>query len=308
MQITADLAYFRLVNEILNSGTLHENRTGVDTQRIWGAMAEIDLTKGFPLLTTKKMAIRSAFVELLGFVRGITDVQWYADRGCKIWNDDHHRWHTADLERDIKRLEALGSSTKWEDVDERRKLKESIEYRKEFPTGLGRIYGAQWRQDGQLDDIITALKKRSTSRRLIMSAWNYGEMHLMALPPCHLTYHFTLRQSPQGDFVDVCMHQRSADTALGVPFNWATTALLTYLIAHATGLKPGKMVWFGDDVHIYTPHIPLIREQLERDPRDPPQLAINAPEGALPWEVDYDDLTIEGYDPHPRVGFELFVG
>jgi thymidylate synthase len=304
----ADSAYARLVNEILNFGTLHHNRTGVDTKRIWGAMADIDLTQGFPLLTTKKMATKSAFVELLGFVRGIADVDWYSNQGCRIWEADHARWHGPDLVRDIDRLHALGNSIAAADMEERTRLVESIEFRREFPRSLGRIYGVQWRHHGQLDDIITALKARSESRRLIMSAWNYGDRHLMALPPCHLTYHFVLRKSPRGDFVDVVMHQRSADIALGVPFNWATTALLTHLVGHATGLQPGRMVWFGDDVHAYLPHINDLEEQVARDPHTSPRLVINAPEGALPWEVQPQDLVVEGYNSHPAIKYELFVG
>lgn len=303
-----DLQYIKLANEILRSGETHANRTGVDTTRLWGAMAMFDLNDGFPLLTTKKMAVKTAFTEILGFVRGISDVGWYQANGCHIWDDDHARWHGPDLERDRARLADIANSTDSEDIQERAKLRESIQYREELPHSLGRIYGVQWRQNGQLDDIITALKARSESRRLIMTGWNYAEAHLMSLPPCHLTYHFALRRSPRGDFVDVAMHQRSADFVLGVPFNWANTALLTHLIGHATGLHPGRMVWFGDDVHIYQPHAEKLKEQLLRPHHVPPILKINAPPGTLPWEIGIDDLEVCGYTSGPKTSYPLFVG
>lgn len=302
---TADEAYRDLITDIIENGDVHVNRTGVNTRRIWGAMMQIDLTKGFPLLTTKKIATKAAFVELLGFVRGETDVRWYQERGCNIWNADHERWHGKDLERDQAR---------WEKIKDRghmnrewRQLKASLSTRQNKNT-LGFIYGAQWRRDGQLDDIIEALKQRNPSRRLIMTAWNYSELPMMCLPPCHLTYHFTLRQSMEGAYVDVSMHQRSCDSALGLPFNLATTALLTHLVAHAASLRPGRMVWFGDDVHIYEPHIEQLQEQIQREPKESPRLRINAAPQALPWHVEYDDLEVLDYHPHPKVPFELFVG
>ena len=136
-----------------------------------------------------------------------------------------------------------------------------------------------------------------------MSAWCPDEMHLMSLPPCHIAYHFVKR----GEFVDVAMWQRSCDTALGVPFNWATTALLTHLVGNAAGLKPGRMVWFGDDVHIYEPHIEGFKTQFAQKAYAAPRLEITAP-GKMPWEIEYSDINLINYEHSDTVKFELFVG
>lgn len=302
-----DTLYKQLVTEIIESGDIHENRTGTNTRRIWGHMAKFDLANdGFPLLTQKKMAVKTAFVEMLGFCRGEIDVDWYSERGCHIWEADHARWHGKDLERDKKRLADGGLPAAEYD-----RLIESTEWREFNPRSLGRIYGAQWRNFGerhegfdQLKDIIDQLKAGSNSRRLIMSAWAPHETHMMALPPCHIAYHFVKR----GEFVDVAMWQRSCDTALGVPFNWATTALLTHLVGHATGLKPGKMVWYGDDVHIYEPHVENFKQQFSQKAWLPPELKINAPPSTPPWEIEYEQLDLQHYDCSEKVPFELFVG
>lgn len=301
-----DILYKQLVTEIIEAGDVHENRTGVNTRRLWGHMAKFDLANdGFPLLTQKKMAVKTAFVEMLGFVRGETDVDWYSSRGCKIWDADHARWHGKDLERDKKRLADGVPDAEYD------RLIESTEWRHFNPRSLGRIYGAQWRNFGerhegfdQLKDIIDQLKAGSNSRRLIMSAWAPHETHMMALPPCHIAYHFVKR----GEFVDSAMWQRSCDTALGVPFNWATTALLTHLVGHATGLKPGKMAWFGDDVHIYEPHVKNFDQQFSQTAYAAPTLWIHAPPGAMPWEVDYEHIELANYQCSEKVPFELFVG
>jgi thymidylate synthase len=232
-----DQAYKALATEIIETGEIHENRTGVNTRRIWGAMIKHDMaTDGFPLLTQKKMAVKSAFVEMLGFVRGETDVDWYSSRGCKIWEADHARWHGKDLERDKKRLAEIKAARAADNVKivagqdylprqhttqmarEADLLTEAIEARENNPLTLGQIYGAMFRSCGdsdaprhdQLKDIVEALKARSNSRRLIMSAWMPHRFHLMCLPPCHVMYHFSLR----GEFVDVAMTQRSQQSAL----------------------------------------------------------------------------------------------
>jgi len=313
----ADNLYHGLVNEIIDFGDIHENRTGVNTRRIWGHMAKFDLTEGFPLLTQKKMAVKTAFVEMLGFVRGETSVDWYSDHGCKIWEADHARWHGKDLEKDQGRsvdlCEVFEKSPS--QIAEIVRLEESISHRQQNPDSLGRIYGAQWRNFGnsqqaamfgcdQLAEIVNALKAGSNSRRLIMSAWAPHETHMMCLPPCHVMYHFVKR----GEFVDVSMTQRSVDCALGLPLNWANTALLTHLVGHATGLKPGKMVWFGNDVHIYEPHIENFKKQFSQKTYDAPTLEILAAPGALPWEVNYKDIRLVNYRCSEKVPFELFVG
>ncbi|MFA6132406.1 MAG: thymidylate synthase [Phycisphaerae bacterium] len=308
-----DIIYHKLVNEIITLGDVHENRTGTPTRRIWGHMAKFDLANdGFPLLTQKKMAVKTAFVEMLGFCRGETSVKWYEDHGCKIWSADHARWHSKDLEKDRARSDELAKVIEHGPFTEKvaaeyGKLADSINHRTRNPTSLGRIYGAQWRNFGgfdQLGEIITALQGGSNSRRLIMSAWAPNELHMMALPPCHIAYHFVKR----GLFVDVAMWQRSCDTALGVPFNWATTALLCHLVGHACGLKPGRMAWFGDDVHIYEPHVETFKQQFKQLTFPAPTLEIKAAPGAMPWEVNYEDIELKNYQCSEKVPFELFVG
>ena len=556
----ADTAYHDLVEEIYDHGERHENRTGVDTRRIWGHMARFDLQKGFPLLTSKKMAVKTAFTELLGFVRGETDVRWYQERGCKIWDADHERWHGKDLERDKARL------IECRDPAESARLAESIRFRERnhhslglmygynwlhleagndlirmpkptlpgpeahpldpcievepvapdaavvehpewgrywctrtgvsdaegrpivrvvFPAtgyvchirkdqadrgsvkdrfavscaGVGRLglpvegphagalhkiwshmlarcynpdckeyvsYGAKgivvcdrwhrfdyfaqdvqelpgytaWRADhtryqldkdylaatyygpsscvwipsshnksyrsrgiegtapdgsvhyhvsacqlaeqhdlqaskislvangerphhkgwtfrwlvdelvryplpyNQLGEIIKALKAGSNSRRLIMSAWAPHRFHMMSLPPCHVTYHFVKR----GEFLDIAMWQRSVDCGLGLGFNWANTALLCHLVAAPCGLKPGQMVWFGDDVHVYEPHLEALYDQVHREPRPTPSIMINREPETMPWDINPEDISVLNYDPHPRVKLDLFVG
>lgn len=307
----ADYQYNELVGRILHSGTDHDNRTGENTHRIWGYCCSFDLQQGFPLLTTKKVACKTAFTELLGFVRGETDVRWYQERGCRIWDADHARWHGPDLERDRARLNAIADSTSPEDRTEIRKLVRSISMRECDPHTLGVIYGKQWRDFGgedQLGAIVKQLRAGSNSRRLIASAWNPAEFHLMCLPPCHVTYHFSLRQHQQQKFVDIAMWQRSADVALGVCFNWATTAALCHLVANAAHALPGRMTWFGDDVHVYNHHIEALAEQVQRIPYDSPRLQVTAPAGTDPWDVQPDQLEILDYHHHPAVKYQLFVG
>ena len=327
-----DLAYKALVTEIIVTGEVRENRTGVNTQQIWGAMIKHDLQRdGFPLLTQKKMATKTAFTEMLGFVRGETDVDWYSSRGCKIWEADHARWHGKDLERDKARLAELcaiqaadhakvkadPAYKNWqytmEHAHEAVCLQESVEARENNPRSLGMIYGHLWRDCGeydtpithdQLKDIITALKAGSNSRRLIMSAWMPHRFHLMCLPPCHVMYHF----SKSGEYLDVSMMQRSVDVALGLPYNLANTALLTHLVAHATGLKPGQMVWTGNDVHVYLPHLDSLQQQFSQTAYAAPMLKLNTPVGTMPWDTNYEDIELMNYQCSEKVPFELFVG
>lgn len=297
-------AYLDLVRDIIDNGTLHKNRTGVDTIRVWGRSISCDLQDGFPLLTTKKMATKTAFVEILGFIRGEVNVNWYKERGCKIWDSNHGDWHGPQLEADKKALECLktadaGIRKSKEFEEDRKRLTESIDHREENPDSLGFIYGYQWRNlNGydQLKEIYKAIKLGSNSRRLIMSAWNPSQFHMMCLPPCHVMYHFAVR----GDYLDISMTQRSCDVGLGVPFNIANTALICHIMAHCADLKPGKLCWSGNDVHIYANHIDQLSEQLAREPRKLPCLKINKND-CDPWDIEYEDIEVIGYDPHPKL-------
>jgi len=306
--------YLNMLQHILDNGKKHVNRTSQDTFRVWGYEFRHDLAEGFPLLTTKKMARKSAFVELLGFLRGETDVRWYQGRGCNIWNADHARWHGADLERDLKREKALGQDLQENPTVagflEFHLLNESIGYRVNIPHSLGRIYGSQWRSlNGfdQLASILQQLRDRSNSRRLIMSAWNPADQHKMCLPPCHTSYQFMI----DGDRLNIKCDQRSCDTPLGVPFNICNTALLCHIMAYCSGLEPGEMIWYGNDVHIYENQLDGVKEQLSRMPKTLPHLSIETPrdweERPDPWNIEYEHIKVTGYEPHPKIQYPLTV-
>lgn len=286
--------YLDIIRDILDHGEIHENRTGIKTRRIWGKTLSHDLSDGFPLLTTKKMAIKASFVEMLGFIRGETDVRWYQDRGCNIWNKNHEDWHGRQLEDD-----KLNN-------DKNYKILESIKYREQNPHSLGKIYGYQWRNLNGFDQLLNVynnLKNRSNSRRLIMSSWNPSESHMMCLPPCHVMYHFSLR----GEYLDIAMTQRSCDVGLGVPFNICNTALLCHIMAHCCELKPGKLYWSGNDVHIYENHVEQLQEQLNRIPHKLPVMNIFSRADIYPWDIEYKNISIHNYNPHPKIKMEMVV-
>jgi len=299
--------YIDLVKDILENGELHENRTGVDTIRVWGRSINHDLRDGFPLLTTKKMAVKTSFVEILGFMRGMIDIGWYQDRGCKIWNANHEDWHGKQLEKDKRKLkEYHEGGLKALGHHEVQKLEESITFRQNYPHSLGFVYGYQWRNMNgfdQLSYIVDQVKNRSNSRRLIMSGWNPSQAHMMCLPPCHILYHFAVRD----EYLDVAMTQRSCDTGLGVPFNLANTALMCHLIAHCAGLKPGKMAWTGNDVHIYANHVDQLKEQIKRKPYQLPKLVIKNQDIKNPWDFEFEDFEITSYEHHPRIKMDMAV-
>lgn len=282
--------YTDLVNDIINNGELHHDRTGVGTKRVWVRSIRHNLQDGFPLLTTKKMAVKSSFVEMLGFIRGEIDINWYKSRGCNIWNANHEDWHGNQLAKDQNIPEKI----------------QSVNYRKNNPNSLGYVYGFQWRNMNGFDQlayILSELRKKSNSRRLIMSAWNPSEFDMMCLPPCHVMYHFSVR----GNFLDISMTQRSCDVGLGVPFNLANTALLCHIMAHCSGLIPGEMVWTGNDVHIYTNHIDQLTEQVLREPRELPKLIIKNNDIKDPWNFEFDDFEIQNYNPHPPIKMQMAV-
>jgi len=292
--------YINLISDVLNEGEYHQNRTGIDTIRVWGKSLKMDLGDGFPLLTTKKMAVKSSFTEMLGFIRGETDIRWYQERGCKIWNKNHQDWHGKQKDDDIKKLSQVI------DTIDKNNLEESIEFRDNNPHSLGYIYGYQWRNMNgydQLKDIFINLLNRSNSRRLIMSAWNPSQFHLMCLPPCHVTYHFSIRNDK---YLDISMWQRSVDCGLGLPFNLANTALLCHVMSKCADLSPGRMCWFGDDVHIYENHVDQLKEQITRKPYKLPKLFID-PSSKIPWEIEYNDIRIVDYKHHDKIKMDMAV-
>ncbi len=264
-----DSEYFRLLRLVLESGQSKDDRTGTGTLSVFGAQARFDLRRYFPLLTTKKVHLKSVIYELLWFLRGDTNVRFLRDHGVTIWDE-------------------------WADAD----------------GGLGRVYGAQWRDwrtaDGrsidQIRAVVDQIRSNPDSRRLVVSAWNPGEIGGMALPPCHALFQF---QVMKGD-LSCQLYQRSADLFLGVPFNIASYALLTLMIAQVCGLRPGDFIHTFGDLHLYRNHLDQVREQLSREPRTPPLMRLNP----AVREIDafqYEDFTLENYDPHPAIKAPIAV-
>jgi len=256
-------AYLDLLRLVLEEGKYKSDRTGTGTTSIFGAQARFNLSKGFPLLTTKKLHLKSIVHELLWFLRGETNVRSLQEAGVSIWNE-------------------------WADAD----------------GNLGRVYGAQWcdwrtpdgRSINQIDSVIEQIRSNPDSRRLIVSAWNPGEIETMKLPPCHILFQFYVH-----DGVLSCqLYQRSADLFLGVPFNVASYALLTLMVAQVCGLQPGDFVHTFGDLHLYSNHMEQVQEQLSREPRALPTMTLN-PSVKNIHDFRYEDFTLSGYDPLPGI-------
>lgn len=261
--------YLDLLTHILTNGHRREDRTGTGTISTFGYQMRFDLSKGFPLLTTKKVHLKSIIYELLWFLKGDTNVKYLQEHGVRIWNE----WAAPDGD-------------------------------------LGHIYGYQWRSwprpDGtHLDQISEALhdiRHNPSSRRIIVSAWNPGELEKMALPPCHALFQFYVCDGK----LSCQLYQRSADCFLGVPFNIASYALLTMMMAQVCGLKAGEFIHTLGDAHIYTNHLEQVKEQLQRAPRHLPTMNIN-PEVKDLFAFDYPDFTLTDYDPWPPIAGKVSV-
>ncbi len=255
--------YLDLLRHILEKGKEKKDRTGVGTVSTFGYQMRFDLKEGFPLVTTKKIHLKSVIYELLWLLRGDTNIRFLKDHGVTIWDE-------------------------WADKN----------------GELGPVYGKQWRSwmrpDGttidQIEEVIHQIKTQAHSRRLIVSAWNVGEIDQMKLPPCHAFFQFYVLDQK----LSCQLYQRSADAFLGVPFNIASYALLTLMMAQVTGLKPGEFIHTFGDVHIYLNHREQVNLQLSRAPRALPRMHLN-PEIKDIFEFKYEDFTLEGYDPHPAI-------
>ncbi len=255
--------YLDLLRQVLEHGTPKTDRTGTGTLSLFGAQTRYPLAEGFPLVTTKKLHLRSIIHELLWFLRGDTNTRYLRDNGVTIWDE-------------------------WADAD----------------GNLGPVYGRQWRSwpqpDGktidQIAEVIHQIRTTPDSRRLVVSAWNVGEVPHMALPPCHLLFQFYAAEGR----LSCQLYQRSADLFLGVPFNIASYSLLTHMIAQVTKLEPGDFVHTFGDVHLYTNHLEQARLQLSRDPRPLPRLVLN-PEVTHIDSFRFEDISIEDYHPHPAI-------
>ncbi|MBB3208302.1 thymidylate synthase [Rhodopirellula rubra] len=257
--------YLELLDEVLHQGLDRDDRTGVGTRSLFGRQMRFDLADGFPLLTTKKLHVRSIIYELLWFLRGETNIRWLKENGVSIWDE-------------------------WADDD----------------GELGPVYGQQWRSwparesDGGVIDQISwvenEIRTNPKSRRLIVSAWNVADVPHMALPPCHLLFQFYVANGR----LSCQLYQRSADLFLGVPFNIASYALLTSMMAKVTGLEPGEFVHTLGDVHLYSNHYAQAREQLTRTPRPLPKMTIKREVTSMS-DFRFDDFELADYDPHPHI-------
>ena len=261
--------YLDLLQHVLEHGTCKEDRTGTGTLSVFGWQMRFDLAQGFPLLTTKKLHTRSIIHELLWFLRGDTNVGYLRDNGVTIWDE-------------------------WADDE----------------GNLGPVYGAQWRSwptpDGgsidQISRVVDDIRRSPDSRRLIVSAWNVGALPDMALPPCHALFQFYVADGR----LSCQLYQRSADIFLGVPFNVASYALLTHMVAQQTGLKPGEFIWTGGDCHLYLNHLEQARLQLARTPRPLPTLRLTRHPDSI-FDYRYEDFVIDDYDPHPGIKAPIAV-
>lgn len=256
-------AYERLLADVLANGEHKSDRTGTGTRSVFGRQLRYDLSRGFPLITTKRVHFKSIALELLWFLRGDSNVRWLQERGVSIWDE----WADADGE-------------------------------------LGPVYGVQWRSwptpggetIDQIQQVIDEIRRNPDSRRLIVSAWNPADIPSMALAPCHALFQFHVADGR----LSCQLYQRSADLFLGVPFNIASYALLTHLIADQTGLEVGDLVWTGGDCHIYDNHVEQVTEQLSREPFPLPALRLTAHRDSV-FDVEYDDLEVVGYRHHPAI-------
>ena len=255
--------YHELLERVLREGTRKEDRTGTGTLSVFGHQMRFDLAEGFPLVTTKKLHLRSIVHELLWFLAGDTNIAYLKANGVSIWDE-------------------------WADAD----------------GDLGPVYGHQWRSwpDGrggvidQIAQVVADIRRNPDSRRLIVSAWNPADVPQMALPPCHCLFQFYVLEGK----LSCQLYQRSADIFLGVPFNIASYALLTHMVAQVSGLKPGDFVHTFGDAHIYSNHVEQVHEQLSRAPRALPTLRLNPDVDDL-FAFRFEDIAVEGYNPHPAI-------
>jgi thymidylate synthase len=261
--------YHDLLRKVMAEGARKDDRTNTGTLSIFGHQMRFDLSEGFPLVTTKKVHMKSIIHELLWFLKGETNIKYLTDNGVSIWNE-------------------------WADSS----------------GELGPIYGHQWRNwptpsgqsIDQIENILEQLRNDPDSRRMIVSAWNVADLNKMALPPCHALFQFYVANGK----LSLQLYQRSADAFLGVPFNIASYALLTHMVAQQVGLDVGEFIWTGGDCHLYLNHIEQAELQLSREFRPLPKLNIKGKPGSISW-YSYDDFELIGYDPHPAIKGEVAV-
>lgn len=280
--------YLDMCRYILEHGEDRPDRTGTGTRSVFGYQTRYDLREGFPLLTTKKMYLRPIAEELLWFIKGDTNIKYLVDRNVKIWNEWPYE--------DFKKSEDFNGETLEEFVE---KIKNDDEFAKKHGN-LGPVYGAQWRNfnnegTDQLMKLIDSLKNNPFSRRHIISAWNPSQVDEMALPPCHTLMQFYV--SSDKKYLSCQLYQRSADTFLGVPFNIASYALLTCMLAQVCGYEPKEFIHTIGDAHIYKDHFDVVKTQIEREPLPLPRLVLNKDVDNL-FDFKIEDIKLEGYQSH----------
>lgn len=298
--------YHQLLNHILENGTQKGDRTGVGTVSCFGYQMRFNLQDGFPLVTTKKVHLKSIIHELLWFVNGDTNIRYLCQNGVGIWNDWPFQRYLIENNLDQKYPKY---STEWREEMKRfvEKVKQDEAFAQQWGE-LGPVYGKQWRDFNGFDQlkwVVDEIKRNPDSRRLIVSAWNASEIEEMAkagLPPCHTMFQFYVKNGE----LSCQLYQRSADTFLGVPFNIASYALLTMMVAQATGLKPGDFVHTFGDVHLYSNHIEQAKLQLSREIKPLPTLKINPDKTDL-FSFDFEDFELENYDPWPAIKASVAV-
>ena len=280
--------YLDMCRYILEHGEDRPDRTGTGTRSVFGYQTRYDLREGFPFLTTKKMCLRPIAEELLWFIKGDTNIKYLVDRNVKIWNEWPYE--------DFKKSEDFNGETLEEFVE---KIKNDDEFAKKHGN-LGPVYGAQWRNfnnegTDQLVKLIDSLKNNPFSRRHIISAWNPSQVDEMALPPCHTLMQFYV--SSDQKYLSCQLYQRSADTFLGVPFNIASYALLTCMLAQVCGYEPKEFIHTIGDAHIYKDHFDVVKTQIEREPLPLPHLVLNKDIDNL-FDFKIEDIKLEGYQSH----------
>ncbi len=290
--------YHQLMKRILDEGTKKEDRTGTGTLSVFGHQMRFDLSKGFPVITTKKLHLKSIIYELLWFLKGETNIEYLAQHGVRIWDD----WPFAKYRK--------SAEYKNETIQE---FSEKVANDNTFAQqwgNLGPVYGYQWRNwptpDGkhidQISQLIQTIKSNPDSRRIIVSAWNVGQIDQMALPPCHAFFQFYVANGT----LSCQLYQRSADVFLGVPFNIASYALFTMMIAQVCDLQPGDFVHTLGDAHLYSNHIEQANLQLTRELKSLPTMQIN-PAVKNIFDFKFEDFTLLNYDPHPHIKAEVAV-
>jgi thymidylate synthase len=286
-------AYLDLAKDILENGYERKDRTGVGTIGVFGRQLRFDLSKGFPLLTTKKLHLKSIIHELLWIISGATNIQYLKDNGVRIWDE----W--ADKNGDLGPV----YGHQWRNFGGGQKVIINKTRSVGASTGIGDAIFVNSAGVDQLAKLIDGLKNNPDSRRHIINAWNPEDIDKMALPPCHAFVQFNVRK---GKFLDCQLYQRSADYFLGVPFNIASYSLLTMMIAQVVGLEPGEFVHTFGDVHIYKNHIDKIKQQIERDPKPLPRIKINTNVKNIE-DFKYEDFELVDYNPHPAIRAEVAV-